>query len=114
MKKIITLCLMVFAFAISTPNATAQDIKNIDVYAKAQSQEAKKLLNLDDNQTQVIWRAFYVKAKGYAENVDGKDQKNQSVIDTKKRIDTIFKKTVLMVLDDAQYKQFSSWMAKQK
>lgn len=114
MKKIITLCLLVFAFVVGTQNAIAQDIKNIEVYAKAQSQEVKKLLSLDENDTKIIWRAFYVKAKGYAESVDGKDQKSQNVIDSKNRIDAIFKKTVLMVLDNAQYKQFSNWMAKQK
>ena len=114
MKKLITLCLVVFAFVISTQNATAQDIKNIEVYAKAQSQEAKKLLNLDDNATQYVWRAFYVKAKSYAESVDGKNPKSQAVIDAKKRIEDVFKKTVLMALSDAQYTEFSKWMAKQK
>lgn len=114
MKKIITLCLLVFAFVVSTQSATAQDIKNIEVYAKAQSQEAKKLLSLDENETNVVWRAFYVKAKAYAESVDGKDKKSQSVIDSKKRIDDMFKKTILMVLDDAQYTEFSKWMSKQK
>lgn len=114
MKKLITLCLLVVAFVIGTQDASAQDIKNIDVYAKAQSQDVRKLLSLDENDTNIIWRAFYVKAKAYAESVDGKDQKNQSVIESKKRIDNMFKKTILMALDNTQYTEFSKWMAKQK
>ncbi|NQX86695.1 MAG: hypothetical protein HRT67_12460 [Flavobacteriaceae bacterium] len=114
MKKLITIGILAFLFVLGTQNLAAQNIKNIDVYAKTQSQEVKKLFDLDENATQVVWRAFYVKAKSYAESIDGKDQKSQSVIDVKKRIENIFKNTILMVLDDTQYTKFVKWMDNRK
>ena len=114
MKRIITLCFFAFAFMICTHNAGAQNVKDIDQYSQAQSQEVKKLLNLNEAQTQVVWRAFYARAKGYMEGVDGKDLSNKSVQATKERIDGNFKRTLLRVLSQEQMTQLNSWLAKPK
>lgn len=104
--------MLAFTFIVGTQNINAQKIENIEVYAKAKSQEVQKMFNLDENDTKVVWRAYYVKAKSYAAQVNGKEASNPAVVDAKKRIEDVFTKTILMALDETQYKRFQIWSEK--
>jgi len=115
MKKIITLCLFAFALVINIQTSSAQEkFKVTEERLKVESQELKKLLNLDDAQTSMVWRTMYAKEKAYFDQIKDADPKNPDVIELKKRIDGDFKTKMLDILDDDQFMALTKWLSKQK
>lgn len=115
MKKIITLCLFALALVVNVQTTNAQDKFNvIEERLRMESQELKKLLNLDDTQTALVWRTMYAKEKVYFDRINDAEATNSEIIELKKRVDENFKSKMLEILTTEQFKTFTSWLAKQK
>lgn len=113
MKKIITLCLFAFALVVNIQTANAQDkFKVIEERLKVESQELKKLMNLDDSQTTLVWRTMYAKEKAYFDQINRADLKNSEIIELKKRIDGNFKSKMMQILTEEQFKTLTVWLSR--
>ena len=114
MKKLCTLCLIAFTFLAFSNTAIAQDKYGaIDEDSKRFSTEMQEVLNLDENQTALVWRAFYVKKKNEMEqlgsNAISKDEKKR----LQQSFDGDFKKRMQEILTDEQFKTYTYWLQKQ-
>ena len=115
MKKIVTLTLIALALVCNTTTAWSQDkYKNLDESAKRQSAELTKVLNLDDNQAALVWRAIYSRDKAYVEDLSQKDMSLDENSKLKSKIDNTFKSNMMKILSEEQFKTYTNWLSKQK
>ena len=115
MKRIVTLTLITLALVFNTTTSWSQDkYKNLDESAKRQSAELTKVLDLDNNQAALVWRAIYSRDKAYVEDLSQKDLALDENAKLKSKIDNTFKSNMMKILTDEQFKTYTSWLSKQK
>ena len=113
MKKIFTLCLMVFAFLATTQTIHAQDEKQsiLEENSKNLVAELQAEFNFTENQTAVIQRALDSKQKADRElSMKKSDMSAQEIKDYKKRVIRNFENLLSEVLTEDEYIQFKRWL----
>ena len=113
MKKIITLCFFTFALFGGMQTINAQDSFNmVEEQVKIDSKELTKLLNLDDNQSALVWRSMLAKERAYFKKVNGVDPNEPNLVKIKDKINTTYHSKMAEILTEAQYEKFKTWLVK--
>ncbi|WP_299366516.1 hypothetical protein [Winogradskyella sp.] len=102
MKKIITLCLLVFALCLSTESAIAQSNQDISAQASEKTEALKKFANLNHEQCDQVYLAFmeYTKKMAILESADDKNEK--SIEKVKRNLET----KMQTILSSEQYARY--------
>ncbi len=113
MKNILSILTLILFF--STSSVTAQtlthDQDRPEVIAKSQVDILTSKLNLTGEQSRTLYRAFVLKEVNYKKHITGKDIKDASIANEKKKIDASLNKTMKSTLTEDQYK---TWLVSQK
>ncbi len=113
MKKFITLCVLVFLFALGTNGLTAQEkYKQMDEVIKVEAEELQKILNLDKDQTALLARSMFAKEKAYADIATNKKLDEKEARNLKEKVDMNFKSRLQDILDEEQFATYSAYQAK--
>ena len=113
MKKTISLLLLTLSLTFVSSSLFAQDkYGSIDENAKRFSTKIQKLCNLDDNQTALIWRAYYVKKKNEMEQLSSSSVSKDQKEDLQAQFDGEFKKKMINILSAEQFEQNKYWLQK--
>ena len=102
MKKIITLGLFAFAMLLGTQSITAQNsLEGIKAEAEKKTESLKKLINLEEDQMNDVYKAFVAmgKRKLSLENETNTEE-------TLKRIESNFESKMKSILTQEQFKNF--------
>ena len=116
MKKLITICLIAFAFVLGTQSVEAQEKdKIIQETVKNEVVDLKKVLGLDQNQTALVERILYSKAKRQMElSAQASDLTGDKAAKIQTKIDTDFKAKMMDVLTEEQFQNYSNYMGKKE
>lgn len=106
MKKLIALLVVVFALALSTQDANAQ--QRPEDAAKIQVAALSETLELNGDDQRALFRVFVKKEAAYSKQVVGKDLSNPTVAAAKKDIDATFEKELKATLTPEQYKKYKA------
>ncbi len=112
MKKIIALCLFTFVMLMGTQNTVAQEkYKNLEESSKIESQNLKKVLILDDDQTAMVYRAIYAQKLFYAQNLSNKELSVEQSTQIKEKVDMNFKSKMIQILTEEQFAKYSAYLS---
>ena len=112
MKKIITLCIAVFAFAATTQTIHAQDKKEavLEEQSKDLVTELQSEFNFTENQAAVVQRAFSSYEKAERELRENKaNMTSLEIKDYQKRMRRNFESVISEVLTEDEYIQVKKW-----
>jgi hypothetical protein len=110
MKKLITLIVVLFAFAFNAQDVNAQ--QKPEEIAKMKTAELSEILNLNGDQQQAMWRALVRKESAYSKQVTGQDLSNATVAAAKKEIDATLDERIKAILTPEQYKLYLTTIEK--
>ena len=115
MKKLITLCFFALAVIFGIQSAEAQQKEKLmEEQVKIESMELQKLLDLDENQTAMVWRALMVKEKAAMEMAHKGITSNEDVQKYTDKIEMNFKEKLISVLTEEQFAKYSEYLAEKK
>lgn len=104
MKKLLSILVVVFALAISTQDANAQ--QRPEEVAKSQVAALSETLELSGEDQRALFRIFVKKEAAYARQVTGQDLSNPTVASAKNEIDATFEKELKAALTPEQFKKY--------
>lgn len=109
MRKIITLCLFVFALFLGTQTTVAQNTKleakkEINAVASTKAKALKQHIKFDKNQQNGIYEALKTYGQGMA-SLEGKPTSEEEVAKIEKQLDD----KVKSILNDEQYQLYKAY-----
>lgn len=102
MKKIITLCLFVFALMISSQNASAQNTLEINAEANTKTKELRKVIKFDQDKMQAVYEAlqeYGIAFKKISNNLSANDERL-------KKINSHLDNRLKDIFSDEQYQKY--------
>ena len=109
MKKVITLCLFVFAMFLGTTSATAQNKIEINTEASETTETLRKLLKFDNTQRDNIYDAYKEFGKAKANLKNSKLVSDEAVMKIKKRLTD----KIETILNEEQFEGYKAYIKEQ-
>jgi len=110
MKKVITLCLFVFAMLLGTDSAIAQNKIEINTEASETTETLRKLLKFDNSQRDQIYDAYKEFGKAQASLKNTKTVTSEAVEKLKNRLTT----KVESILNEQQFEGYKAYIKEQE
>ncbi|NNE31908.1 MAG: hypothetical protein HKN40_06015 [Winogradskyella sp.] len=110
MRKLITLCLFVFAMILGTESATAQNIIEINNQASVQTETLRKLLKFDSDQRDQVYNAYKEYGKARANLVNSKTVTNEAVTKLRMRLTD----KIESILNEQQFEGYKAYIKEQQ
>ena len=112
MKRFTTLCLTACFMLLGVFTLQAQDkAQAVQDAAKEQAYELRKAFGLDENQTKELYSAIYKREKSL-NFTDYSEMSKQEKMKFMAQTNDDFKKSVMNILTEEQFKKYSAWLAK--
>ncbi|MDC0007407.1 hypothetical protein OAE07_05525 [Winogradskyella sp.] len=109
MKKVITLCLFVFAMFLGTDSATAQNKIEINTEASETTETLRKLLKFNNTQRDNIYDAYKEYGKAHANLTSSRTVTEEAVTKLKKRLTD----KVEAILNEEQFEGYKAFVKEQ-
>ncbi|WP_299526334.1 hypothetical protein [Winogradskyella sp.] len=110
MKKIITLCLFVFALFLGTGFMSAQSELEINKEAARQTEALRKVIKLKDNQMDLVYEVYKAYGKAHASLVNSETVTDKAVEKLKKN----FMDKMESVLNEEQFENYKAYIKEQQ
>ncbi|MBT8254571.1 MAG: hypothetical protein HKN00_04790 [Flavobacteriaceae bacterium] len=115
MKRIFTIGLFALTLLFGTTTAQAQEkYKVMDEVIKAEAQDLQKILDLDNEQTALVARTIFARAKSLDDVETNSKMNEKEKTEMKAKIEMNFKSRMTDILDENQFAQYSAYQAKKK
>lgn len=110
MKKIITLCIFVFALFIGTASVTAQNKLEINDEASVKTERLRKLIKFDNEQRDMVYDAHKDFGKAHASLVNSNTVTTEAVDKLKKQL----MERMESILNEEQFEIYKAYLKEQE
>ena len=110
MKKIITLCLFVFALFVGTASVTAQSKLEINDEASVKTETLRKLLKFDNEQRDQVYNAHKEFGKAHASLVNSNTVTEEAV----NKLKTSLMNKMEAILNEEQFETYKAYIKEQQ
>ena len=106
MKKIITLCIFIFAIFLGTESATAQNKLEINNEASIKTETLRKVIKFDNDQRDLVYDAYKAYGKAHASLVNSNTVTKEAVNKLKKGL----MDRMESILDEEQFENYKTYI----
>lgn len=102
MKKFITCCFFAVSLLFNTQDLLAQNTSEINAEANTKTEHLIKLLKLDKEATEAVFKAYQDYGKAYAKFSNNASANQESL----KKLETVLDKKLEAILSENQYRNY--------
>ncbi len=106
MKKIITLCLLVFALFLGTESVMAQNKLEVNNEASIKTETLRKVLKFDSEQRDMVYNAYKAYGKAHASLVNSNTVTEEAVDKLKKGL----MDRMASILNEEQFENYKTYI----